>query len=316
MVLAGPRDAASRSVYALAFLTVLGSGMSPVTDGARILAIETVAGRSHWNFMSSVLRALTDQGHHVTVFTPLPAGDRENYTEIDVSGELPSKLNIPLNDMMTVFGDPVKMLRVSTKIARSYCDIILGVGRLKEMMDGRDRADFDVLLIEPLWVDCMSYIVAELNLPIVYLMPQSMVSFLERPFFGCWPNPATASHFLAKYAIPKTFAQRFANTALLAYSVLWSELNQMWFRYTDPRPYDLTPTVQPSVMFINTHHVTEASRTTLSNYVQIGGIHLEAAQTLPHVFIPIFYTYTYMLDPTGVQRESSKCPDKWRYYSF
>lgn len=44
-------------------------------DTLQILAIENVAGKSHWNFMSAVLRSLTDVGHNVTVFTPFPDGN-------------------------------------------------------------------------------------------------------------------------------------------------------------------------------------------------------------------------------------------------
>lgn len=49
-------------------------------DAANILAVETIPGKSHWNVMRSVLRALTERGHTVTVFTPFVDGDRDGYT--------------------------------------------------------------------------------------------------------------------------------------------------------------------------------------------------------------------------------------------
>lgn len=64
-------------IFTLVSCTCIQSG-----NTARILAIETFAGKSHWNFMSAVLRAMTDNGHNVTVFTPFVDGNRENYTEI------------------------------------------------------------------------------------------------------------------------------------------------------------------------------------------------------------------------------------------
>lgn len=72
----------------LIFSTFCGPRLQPV-ESASILAIETIAGKSHWIFFSSVLRSLMDKGHHVNVFTPISKGNRENYTEIDTSDDLP-----------------------------------------------------------------------------------------------------------------------------------------------------------------------------------------------------------------------------------
>lgn len=258
--------------------------MQPV-ESANILAIETIAGKSHWNFFSSVLRSLTDKGHHVTVFTPITEGNRENYTEIDTSGDLPKKREIGLSDMMKVFGDPIKTLWFGPGIARSYCDIIHGNERLTDILEGFVHTDFDVILMEPVWLDCMSYVATKLNLPMIYLVPQSMVTFLEYSFLGNVPNPASVSNFMADHGVPKTFVQRFANTALLSYSFLTFSCFEFLLKYREPKPYDVSRPVQPSVMFVNSHYITEASRPYFSNFVSVGGIHLNAVQNIPNVYI-------------------------------
>lgn len=145
---------------------------------ANILAIETITGNSHWNIFSSVLRSLTDKGHHVTVFTPITDGNCENYTEIDTSDDLPNKRGIGLTDMINVLGDPIKSLWFGPRIARFYCDIIHRNKRLKNILESFVRTDFDVVLIESLWLDCMSYVATKLNFPIIYIVPQPMVTFL------------------------------------------------------------------------------------------------------------------------------------------
>lgn len=40
----------------------------------RVLAVQTVAAESHWNFMRGVLHALAVRGHAVTVYTPFIEG--------------------------------------------------------------------------------------------------------------------------------------------------------------------------------------------------------------------------------------------------
>jgi len=81
-----------------------------VGEAARILAIETTAGKNHWNFKRSVLSSLTDAGHTVTVFTPLPDGDRANYTEVDTSRDFPMKLDMDVTQMIQEFGDPITLM--------------------------------------------------------------------------------------------------------------------------------------------------------------------------------------------------------------
>ncbi|CAI6352176.1 unnamed protein product [Macrosiphum euphorbiae] len=274
-----------RSLYLLTvfliFSTFRESRMQPV-ESANILAIETIAGKSHWNFFSSVLRSLTDKGHNVTVFTPITEGNRENYTEIDTSGDLPKKRGIGLTDMMKVFGDPIKTLWFGPGIARSYCDIIHGNERLKDILEGFVHTDFDVILIEPVWLDCMSYVAMKLSLPMIYVVPQSMVTFLEYSYLGHVPNPASVSNFMADHGVPKTFVQRFSNTALLSYSLLTFSCFEFLLKYREPKPYDVSRPVQPSVMFVNSHYITEASRSLFSNFVSVGGIHLNAVQNIPN----------------------------------
>ncbi|XP_022181664.1 UDP-glucuronosyltransferase 2B2-like isoform X2 [Myzus persicae] len=75
-----------KSIMKILVWALVGSYIQPASS-ARILAVETVGGKSHWNFMSGILRALVNDGHSVTVFTPFADGNRENYTEVDTTSE-------------------------------------------------------------------------------------------------------------------------------------------------------------------------------------------------------------------------------------
>lgn len=84
--------------------------MTTVADGARILAVETMASKSHRNFVSGTIRALVGRGHHVTAFTSYPDGGCSdatafcNCTEADTSGALPKKHQFDLNDVPRPYG--------------------------------------------------------------------------------------------------------------------------------------------------------------------------------------------------------------------
>ncbi|CAI6346235.1 unnamed protein product [Macrosiphum euphorbiae] len=253
----------------------------PVGEAARILAVETIAGKSHWYFMRSLLRSLTEAGHTVTVFTPFPDGDRVNYTEVDTSRDFPMKLDMDVMQTILDFGDAFKITKLMSELARTYCDAAYSNQKLTDLMAPHARGRYDLLLIEPLGFDCVSYLADTLGLPVIYSIPSPMITFAERLFTGHVSNPACVSNMFANHAVPGTFVQRFTNTALLTYSMAKTKYDQLVTLFTDPRPYDLALTVNPSIIFQNSHYVTESSRPVTPNVIYVGGIHLKPAKTIP-----------------------------------
>lgn len=154
-----------------------------------------------------------------------------------------------------------------------------------EIMCHRDPENlrFDLIIMEPLSIDCMSHVAHTLNLPIVYTIPSPMLTFMERDLTGHVSNPACVSSMIANRAVPRTFFQRFTNTLIVAYTTAMREYQNWLLRVTDPKPYGLSPFVQPSVIFQNSYHGTEASRLVTANLIDIGGIHLKPAKTIPKV---------------------------------
>ncbi|XP_060862529.1 UDP-glucosyltransferase 2-like [Metopolophium dirhodum] len=270
----------SSIVVFILFFTISNFWILPV-ENARILAVETLGCKSHWNFMSAVLRSLTDTGHSVTVFTPLLDGDRDNYTEVDLSNNFPILMAKDMTATLAVYGHPIVYMNKKTGLNRRYCDSVYGNRRFNDVIRGEYNEDFDVIIMEPLSVDCMSYLASTLNLPIIYVIPSPMITYAERTFTGHISNPAVVSNLLAQRAVPKTFVQRAVNTGLLAYSMLITVYDEWMLRVTDPKPYDLSPKVHPSIIFQNSHYITESSRPVLPNLVDVGGIHLKPPKSIP-----------------------------------
>ncbi|XP_022164264.1 UDP-glucuronosyltransferase 2B37-like isoform X2 [Myzus persicae] len=245
--------------FSILIYTFACSWITAPIEGARILAVETVGGKSHWNFMSGVLRALVDKGHNVTVFTPFPEGNRENYTEVSTSTEAMQFLAQDLNDMMVKFGDPLKIIGLVSEMSRDMCDVVY----------------------ENIFSDCVTYVAVKLNLPLIYVYPVPTMDIRERSFTGHLSNPAVVSFNLASFGVPKTFFQRTANVALLIYTTAVSKINDLILKYKEPRDYDLYASIPPSLIFVNRHFTMEPASPIPSNVVEIGGIHLKAAKKLP-----------------------------------
>eukprot|EP00102_Acyrthosiphon_pisum_P011902 XP_008180824.1 PREDICTED: UDP-glucuronosyltransferase 2B15-like [Acyrthosiphon pisum] len=241
-------------------------------------------GKSHWNYVSAVLRVLTNNGHHVTVFTPFLDGERDNYTEIDTSNDHLKFLEWNLIDTMDVIGSPTTMVNFMRTERIRICDAVYKNAELNKIMEEKENSNFDVLFIETLGYDCELYMASKLNLPLIYLVTSPMATIQERVISGDIPNPATISHLYAHYAIPKTFMQRLSNTVLLAYNMMFLSVDKCIRKYIIDRPYNwVTNIVQPSMTFVNSHFISEASRPFPPNVVQVGGIHLEPPKSIPNV---------------------------------
>lgn len=251
-------------------------------DGERILAISPMAAQSHWNLMTGILRALTNHGHHVTVFTTIPIGNRENYTEVDISKNMKSLIGLDINevhDHFTTYTDLINYLSVNT---RNACKSIYENKIIRNIVTD-PNSNFDVIIIEFMTSECVSYLSGKLNIPVIYVTPPPIISYVEHSILGHYANPAYVSHLLADHSVPRSFFERLTNTMLLVYTSCLNQYNVWLLSKVDQQPFDLAEPVKPSIVFSNAHYITDAPRPLPPNVIPIGGIHLSQPKTIPQV---------------------------------
>ncbi|XP_060863381.1 UDP-glucosyltransferase 2-like [Metopolophium dirhodum] len=257
------------------------SGIRP-GNAARILAIETFAGRSHWNFMSAVLRAMTNNGHNVTVFTPFLDGNRENYTELDMSSMFPMKLDMSIVDLREKFSNQFTPISYMMELGRQNCEILHKNEQLNDFIAKKLQTNFDAIVIEPGMVSgCLSYVGANSNLPVIHTSPIPINTYTERITYGEVMNPATVSTMLFHSAVPKTFIQRLTNTLVWLYTNIVIRFQEFLLQLFGSKPYNLGTINPPSLVFMNTHFISDKPRPTPSNVVNVGGIHLKPPKKIP-----------------------------------
>ncbi|KAF0755321.1 UDP-glucuronosyltransferase 2B17-like, partial [Aphis craccivora] len=247
-------------------------------DALQILAIEHIAAKSHWNFMSAVLQSLSENGHNVTVYTPFPVGNQSNYTEISL--ELPSQIGMDAVDLLNMFEKPTDMIPLIINMTRDFCNIAYEQNEIQELLNS-DKSNYDIFITEVLSSECSSYVATKLNLPLIYVIPSPMITYMERSVIGEVSNPATVSHLMSHHAVPRTFYQRLSNVIILSFSLFALLYKEMELKQIDTQPYDLVKPVKPSLVFINTHYITDAPRPLPANLIQVGGIHLKAPNSIP-----------------------------------
>ncbi|CAI6344987.1 unnamed protein product [Macrosiphum euphorbiae] len=250
-------------------------------DAANILAVETIPGKSHWNVMRSVLRALTERGHTVTVFTPFVDGDRDGYMEVDVSEQMVPVVGANLTYLMETFGHKRLFVSFAANVTRADCDKIHEHRLMVDIMNGVTERKFELVITEPFMSECVAYVASVLSVPMVYVVPTPISTFLERPLTGHSPNPAAISHVLSRRGVPRTFTERFANAMLTVYCSLLMWYAERQHQMDDPRPYDAVHLVKPSLILSNTHFITEPARPLTPDVVEIGGIHLAPPEPIP-----------------------------------
>ncbi|CAI6346704.1 unnamed protein product [Macrosiphum euphorbiae] len=270
------------TLFSIFFYTFAGSWIIAPVESANILAVNTVAAKSHWNFMSSILRALVEKGHNVTVFTPFTDGNRENYTEVSTFNEDMTFLGMDIKDLMDTFDGPIRLISQMTLMSRTICDDIYENSKMKEVL-ANTRTDFDIVIIEPIFSECVSYLAVKLNLPLIYVTAVPTTGIMERIYTGDMSNPAVVSNNLAKFGVPKTFFQRTSNLAIYISCTIIRMYNELIMKFTAPREYDLHASIPPSLVFVNRHFIIEPASPISSNFVEIGGIHLnlKATKKLP-----------------------------------
>ncbi|CAH1737609.1 unnamed protein product [Aphis gossypii] len=250
------------------------------TVGAlQILAIEYIPARSHWNFMSAILQSLSDNGHNVTVYTPFQAGNRSNYTEINL--ELPSNVGMDAIETLKMFGKPTDMIITVMNMTRHFCNIAHEQKDIRELLNS-GKSNYDIIITETASSECSSYVASKTNLPMIYVVPSPMLTHIEHSVFGDGPNPATVSNLFSNHAVPRTFAQRLSNFILLGTSLFALIYKEMELKKIDPQPYDLVKPKKPSLVFMNTHYITDAPRPLPANVIQVGGIHLKSPNSIPN----------------------------------
>jgi len=250
---------------------------------ANILAVQPIAGKSHWNVVRAVLRALTDRGHNVTVFTPFVDGDRPGYTEVDVSEKASMFFAIDATFLIQKFSSRKKTLWSMANYTRRSCDMIYGDQRMVDILDGVATRQFDLVVTEPLGSDCVAYAATVLRVPLVYVVAFPIITFMERSLTGHTPNPASTAHVLSSYSTPKTFAERFVNVVLTVYCSALKWYSELQLKLANHRAYDSADLIKPSLIFINSHFTTDPARPLTPDLVPIGGIHLAPPKPIPEV---------------------------------
>lgn len=273
------------AVAVVAVLTVIFCSAVPRATAVNVLAIEPLPARSHWYFMRAVLQVLAAGGeHNVTVYTPFASPSVADdvcknggstgcgYVEMPLQLGVPDKLSLDVRTAIADFGEAWRFMSIAVDKSRTACDRIDQMAADGHFSGGR----YDLVIVELVSSECMSRVSAALDdVPLVYVFPSPMASWVESKAMGTRPSPSYAARLFASYAAPDTFTRRLENT----YGWIIMESLQ-WFYERDA---DETRYRKPTMMFVNSDRIVEKSVPISQNMIPVGGVHLSPPQTISSV---------------------------------
>ncbi|XP_003247381.1 UDP-glucuronosyltransferase 2C1 isoform X2 [Acyrthosiphon pisum] len=258
--------------------------ITPSLTAVNVLAIEPLPARSHWTFMRAVLMAIATggRGHNVTAYTPFASSSVVTagvcnggpigcgYVEIPLRLDVPDKVALDVQTAVADFADQWRFVGIAVDKSLTAC------GRLDRMAAAGHFSGvrYDVVVVELVSSECSSRLSGVLGeVPLVYVFPSPIASWVEAKALGTSPGPSYASRLFARYATPDTLTRRMEN----AYG--WTVMAALqWFH---ERGDDQVGHRKPSVTFVNTDLTVEKPVPVVQNMIGVGGVHLLPPEPIP-----------------------------------
>ncbi|XP_049768000.1 UDP-glycosyltransferase UGT5-like [Schistocerca cancellata] len=293
--------------------------LPPSRESARVLSVFPVPMRSHWIVCRSLLEALHDRGHQLTVLTPYPTGrPRHNWTELIV----PDTMHLlgGTGDLFSLGqrSDFVWLLRLFN-YGISSCEVFLQQEGVQQLFES-DR-EFDVIIIETFFNDCLMALAHKFRAPVIAISTLVGTVWMSDMMGSPYPLSYVAEPFLS-YTDRMPFWQRLHNAAFATYARLVRRL------YYAPRQDALVrrhvagpalPSVldierNTSLLFLNSHPSLNFPRPLAPNVIEIGGMHVCSPRTLPQNLQEFLDSATdgAILFSLGSNIKSSQMPDEKR----
>ncbi|XP_050424431.1 UDP-glycosyltransferase UGT5-like [Adelges cooleyi] len=254
-----------------------------------VLAFLPTKARSHYAAFEPLLKELAVRGHNVTVLSPFPlenppATYHHLQVELDVDDSIVNPLNAAktINTLLIPFKTWSKWPRFTEKV--------ISKPSVQNLIHSKDL-NFDLVIFENFNHECFVTMGHKFQAPVVQIIPAVPNAGTARwhgnPYIGSY-----IPEILSGLSDHMTFAERLTNTVLtLMHTTLSSifylpkqrDLMDKYFNYTgwETRPSMDSMLKNVSLTLLNTHFSVGIPRPLVPTYVDVAGMHLKSASSLP-----------------------------------
>ncbi|XP_065086148.1 UDP-glycosyltransferase UGT5-like [Ochlerotatus camptorhynchus] len=274
---------AARSTAAIVLLVLV-----TFSEGAKILGVLPMGGKSHHIIGAAYMKTLAEAGHEVTVISPFPSKNPpKNYRDIELTG---MDNNFDQN-MFNFKGSGgfvapfVMLIMMYEMFAEIMCLFILQHPNVVELLNSNEK--FDLVIVETFITESLYGFAQHFDAPLVTYSTFGS-SMWTNDLIGTPAPPSHVAHFMLSYTDKMTFWQRFHNTFMTILDRLYFEWiylpkQKRFYEMGFPNA-KLTFEEQMknvSLVFLNQHFSLSSPRPYPPNMIEVGGIQVEEAKPLP-----------------------------------
>nr|QIK00367.1 UDP-glycosyltransferase [Xylotrechus quadripes] len=259
------------------------------TPAYNILGVFPHLGKSHFDVFLPLMKTLAQKGHNVTVISHFPLSQTiPNYKDIDLGGRsmaFVDSVNLQEEDPNSKLNkvNNVWMLSYSGNLS---CEVGLSSQNLQTFL--KTEQNFDLMIIEFFNTDCFLSLAHKVKAPIIGLSSCTLMPWNSQRF----ANPTHTAYIPNNnmdYTDHMSFFERLENTVVTLYHELFYEYVVIRRDEGIVRKYmgkeashKLGQFIHNcSLLLVNSHFTLNLPRPLVPNVVEVGGIHIGGASSLP-----------------------------------
>ena len=253
-----------------------------------ILGLFPLPSKSHYIIFDSLMVALAERGHNVTVYNNFPK-ERSipNYRDVSLKECFqyrPSIFGIQDSFSRNLFS----LTKMSTMmlLLRNE-EKILNCKALQELRDSTES--FDLLITETFVHDFHAVFAHVLRTPLILIHSRPAYPWMSGRA-GLPDNPSYIPHPFSDFSSRMNFGERLQNTLLYLHAryfykfyseMKFDEVASKFFTPAAPRIDEIVKNT--SMLFLNSHYSVNGGRPMVPNVIEIGGLNIKPAKELPQV---------------------------------
>ncbi|XP_046628500.1 UDP-glycosyltransferase UGT5-like [Neodiprion virginianus] len=261
-------------------------GLAGGGEGARILGLFPIPGKSHLLVTSPLMHALAKKGHDVTVFVPFHTGfNASNYREItyesiplDKHGNIMDYLN------MNIFLAHIFLYYMGTVTT----EMALNTTGAQALIKSEEK--FDIIVMEQFFNEAFLAYVHKFKCPFVLISAFGPTATINGIFGNSAPYSYVPSEFLP-FGDRMTFFERLENTIANLYFdgsrkyYYMPQQQALANKYLSDTGKEV-PSLeeiesQADLILLNSHHIFSTPRPYMENMKNVAGMHLKPSKPLP-----------------------------------
>ncbi|XP_046736278.1 UDP-glucosyltransferase 2-like [Diprion similis] len=256
----------------------------PGANGARILGMFPLNGKSHFAMFEVVMKSLADRGHRVDVLSTFPLKKPyPNYTDLSIGEWVPVIVNNMNYDLvLEISGSSEKAFIELT--GNDVCDNLKLPPLQKLINNPPDDPPYDLVIVELFYANCYLAFGRHLNVPVVGLTSSPLLPYTNEPI-GNPLNTAYVPEIEDGSVSHMKFWQRLKNTIVTWMKILQSryftesqdEAVRKYFHLDMPGIRQLEREL--ALLLVNSHYSVNGIRPMTPAVVEVGGLHVKNDST-------------------------------------